>query len=373
MKVLTNVQDRPLAGINRVCTSLVAYLQASHTSATLVPVAVSSVGDTGAGWVPGQVCGARGWRAVVSESHQTLDGCTTLTEAFKRYGPLIRAYQEILVKEQPDLVLVSGTYYRSWCILQAARSLNIPYLVHYHGAVTKESGKDDAAQSIALLMERDFATESATQFIFPSRVAQEHARSVFGRDIVAHIVPNGVPSIFFNTSARRDARSLGFVLRWEPIKNTDFLKQFFIENETQQNPYTLHLVSDATKEDVPDLPHLVRHDPMDTPQLAQFFASVGAVLCPSLFETFGNVATEAAATGALALVSPTMGVAEVFKASGLERLVVPFTTPRATFQLLPGALVQDVTVQEREALRALVSNEVVYARIAAILQEAARH
>ena len=73
------------------------------------------------------------------------------------YEPVISAYQKAIKQENPDLILINGTFFMPWCLLIAAERENIPAVLHYHGVLTKEVSHWPALQrKIFLDMEKTF-------------------------------------------------------------------------------------------------------------------------------------------------------------------------------------------------------------------------
>lgn len=66
---------------------------------------------------------------------------------------------------------------------------------------------------------------------------------------------------------------------------------------------------------------------MDSYKLPNFYSKMDTIICPSHFETYGNVAQEAVASGTPALITQTMGVAETFRRFGLEKWIIDFSSP----------------------------------------------
>jgi glycogen synthase len=63
-------------------------------------------------------------------------------------------------------------------------------------------------------------------------------------------------------------------------------------------------------------------------ELLRFYSAQGLIICPSLFETFGNVPMEAVCMGIPMLVSENMGYADILKMSGLDNMLMSFDDPK---------------------------------------------
>lgn len=97
--------------------------------------------------------------------------------------------------------------------------------------------------------------------------------------------------------------------------------------------------------------------------LANLYAKLRVVICPSYFETYGNVAQEAVAAGTAALVSRNMGVAEVFEEVGLSRLVVDFDDMTSVFDAIRDRRRLTITKNEREKLHKKAGAKVVHEQL----------
>ncbi|HVZ75827.1 MAG TPA: glycosyltransferase family 4 protein [Candidatus Paceibacterota bacterium] len=377
MKIVTNVQMKKVGGLGRVFSQFASYVRRSGTPIEIIPLAIGSVADgpLSVSWEPYEVEGTVGWSARMSPNFykRALAQSRTLEDMRRAMAPLTEAYIRKLEEIQPDVVLINGTYFRPWCLLMAARALGIPAILHYHGSAEQESvGANASARQLARAIESDFADDGPC--IFPSELARvQAARSFPISSRQTHIIPNSVPDIFFNQASTREPQALGFVLRWEPVKNTEFLEALFERNEALDEPYRLRLISDLlpAQEAAIAKPHLSFLPPRDTADLAAFYASCGAVMCPSLFETFGNVAAEAVAAGTPALTGRNTGVAEVFQRVGLERLIADFTSPDDVFALVKAIIARGISDDERQRLREALSEDVIYKRLCEVVLRAA--
>jgi glycosyltransferase involved in cell wall biosynthesis len=307
---------------------------------------------------------------------EVLDGSDSLSDIRHCFGGLIDAYQEKLKEEKPDVVLVNGTYVVPWALMEAAHRLRLPVVHHYHGSLTKETEHWENEKHRRLMRELEASFDrSDTKFIFPSELTRRHVeRNVFGRGLYrkrAIVLGNPVPEEFFNAQRQATPNRVGFVGRWTRIKNPAFLKKLADFNKRQGRPLNIHVVTDDASRlrAVKVLNDSVNFSPtFDTPaQMAGFYADMGSVLCPSHFETYGNVAQEAVAVGTPALVSKNMGIAEIFKKVGLGHLVVDFNQMQSVFGMLRDG-VPEVSEESRRALREEVGAAVVHNKLLSYLK-----
>jgi len=91
--------------------------------------------------------------------------------------------------------------------------------------------------------------------------------------------------------------------------------------------------------------------PMDNRKLSNFYSKMDLIVCPSHFETYGNVAQEAIASGTPALITPTMGVAETFRRFGLDRWIIDFSSPARAAKAMEIALSETVDPLLRNDMR----------------------
>ncbi|MFZ2038348.1 MAG: glycosyltransferase family 4 protein [Minisyncoccia bacterium] len=343
MKILTNIQNKEMGGINRLMFSVLNYSQKNEKNIDFVLVRVDSrlekmsdtarfLGDESI--FMGYKCYDRSYsKEYFLDALEKADSVESLKVSLTE---LINFYKIVLKKEKPDLVYINGTYYRPWCLLQAAKDLKIKYLVHFHGSAYLEScGLDIKKRQIIGDMEADFYEENA-KFIFPSRLALEKSL-IFQKhpNLNYRIIFNALNEMHFINSKKisLNSRKIAFILRWEEIKNTDFVLRFAKYNSVQNNPYQLVVVTDKNKEYIlkTDIPYMEFLKPMPFEEIVNFYKQVDLVINPSHFETFGYVPAEAIACGTPALISEQQGVAEVFRKIGIDRLIVDFSNESKVF------------------------------------------
>lgn len=258
-----------------------------------------------------------------------------LRESFK---DVIESYARAIRRVKPDIILINGSYFLPWCLLQAAKSYPKASLcMHYHGILKKEviHWPNKIDRDLMLGMERDFDQKNIF-YIFPSTLSK-HAveREVFGHKITHGIVlPNPVSPEFFATTPRRKNNSIGVVSRWAKIKNIDHVISVAKCNARATLPVHINIISDLRlAKDTKPFNGLLRFKkPMANKKLAQFYRRQGVMISPSTFETYGNVAQEAIASGTPALVSSAMGIAETFHKIGLSDWVINFDSPAKTLK-----------------------------------------
>lgn len=109
---------------------------------------------------------------------------------------------------------------------------------------------------------------------------------------------------------------------------------------------------------------------VDNEQLSGFYSSMGVVISPSHFETYGNVAKEAVASGVPALVSSQMGVAETFKELGLNDWITDFRSVRDVYAKIREVSGQEVPSNVRMELQEKHSPEYIHGKMLGIIKSA---
>ncbi|UZE93606.1 MAG: glycosyltransferase family 4 protein [Candidatus Pacearchaeota archaeon] len=255
-------------------------------------------------------------------------GLRDINDLERRLKPTIKEIQEIMKDERIDVVLSEGTFYAPWMIYKASKNLNKPTIVNYAGILTKEeAGTPAPLLHLFKQIELDFDRPN-NFYVFPSKLTKREIEKIFRRKIKNSIViPNGVaPEFFKEECITKKKNSIGFVGRAHPIKNIEFLISLARALDKKSSNYHILAVSEIKKDkeirkkledrDIEIVPE------MSTYKLRQFFMKMTVIVCPSHFETYGNVSLEAIATGTPALVSENMGVSEIFRDLGLTNLVL---------------------------------------------------
>jgi glycosyltransferase involved in cell wall biosynthesis len=290
------------------------------------------------------------------------------------FRKIIDAYAKAIRRIQPDIILINGSYFLPWCLLQAAQEYGkATIFMHYHGILTKEVAHwpNAADRDLMLKMERSFDDEHIT-YIFPSHLSKRIVeREVFGHKISqSKVLANPVaPEFFVKPTQRKDTTSIGVVSRWSKIKNIDFVVSLAKRNARSKKPFTINIVSDLkSAKDMRPFSGLMRFNkPMANKRLARFYGRQGVIISPSIFETYGNVPQEAVASGTPALVNSKMGIAETFRKIGLSDWVIDFTSPAKTLKKARAVASAGVPQQAITALRDHYSSEKIFKQYTALL------
>ncbi|MEK7649866.1 MAG: glycosyltransferase family 4 protein [Patescibacteria group bacterium] len=379
MKILTNIRFYNVAGIAQSLSQFIAYIGHSRKNMRVIGVDIQR---------PGEARDDKRAFALkdshFSLRHRTIDfigigdaikQSHTLEDIKKLYEPIIAAYEQAIIKEQPDLVLLNGTYFLPWCLLQAANRQHKKTVLHYHGLLTKETENwFDHARNIFGAMERSFDRDDM-HYIFPSQLARQAVEAdVFGHTIKhATIIPNPVPMHFFTKPRalkKKRKKDIGLVSRWTKIKNPQFFASLAHHNKRHWDDMRFTSVTDLPTRHIvkTKFRNVITFQPaVSNKNLAAFYRSMDVIISPSHFETYGNVAQEAVASGTPALISANMGVAETFKSLGLEHLIVSFdsvaSVHRKIREISNQGIDPEVQYQMREMLNPSVLHEKLYTTI----------
>jgi Glycosyltransferase len=103
-------------------------------------------------------------------------------------------------------------------------------------------------------------------------------------------------------------------------------------------------------------------------ELARFYRMMDVIICPSHFETYGNIALEAAACGTPALISPNMGVAEQFRRFGMESNIISFKNTNNVFNKIKNAAEHRVGRELRAELRNNLGSDIIFKELISVFR-----
>ncbi len=371
MKILTNTQSVKVGGIAQATISFLQFLKKSNRSDITV-VGVDIVRKYSQSDKITNTRKTNGNTTIIAQDifcrklKDVLPEISTLQELENEYGAIVEFFKESIKREKPNLIVINGTYFIPWCLYLASKSFNIPTIIHYHGIITKETEHwDSSAHLLMKQMEQTF-DNSRLQYIFPSLLAKEVVeKEVFGHPIAqSAILPNAIPSHFFSLTAGGNARKVGIVGRWVHIKNFQFVKDFITYNKKNNNYFDISVITDM-KDVSPEDEKFLRKsvhllEGMSSADLGAFYADMGIILCPSHFESYGNVAQETIASGTPALIGNNMGVTETFRMLGLDDYIVDFSSVKDVYEKakkMSGLRVdKEIRLKMKQALSSRVVN-----------------
>ncbi len=296
---------------------------------------------------------------------------TNLQDVQKGYREPIKIIRNILRQTKPDVVLLSGTYYLPWLISVAAKKEKIPVVLWYSGVLTKETEHmRPKARRIFSWVEKAIV-KNATKMIFPSELCKKTVEELITKRKIrnGYVIPNPMASIFTDPSVVDDSqdRTIAAVGRDSKVKNFD--KFFDLERELQKRNWR-HTSSFVTNPDanLERMPKSIQVLPSMKPhELKQFYLNQGLIICPSTFETFGNVPMEAACLGVPVLVSEQMGCAEILKKVGLSNMVINFDDIGKVADRVEQLCDQEILPKQLNALKHLLDTSFVSEEIRKVL------
>lgn len=303
--------------------------------------------------------------------NKAIDSSKNLKDLEKKYRPIIKIIKEIFKKDRPDVVFLNGTYYIPWIISIAAYELKIPIVLRYAGVYSKETESFKAKpKKFFNDIEKSFQ-KRVSHFIFPSRLCFDLVeKEIVKKEIKnSFIVPNSfnIPEKeFVLKSVDRRIAAIG---RWDKIKN---FRNFFEIHKILQKEGWKHEASFVTgNSKIKNMPKTInRFTSMNHDELLEFYSSQGLIICPSLFETFGNVPMEAVCMGIPVLVSENMGCAEILKMAGLDNMVMSFKDTKKVAERVKELCGQQILPRQINNLRKILDPKVINSEIMSILRDA---
>jgi glycosyltransferase involved in cell wall biosynthesis len=211
--------------------------------------------------------------------------------------------------QRPDLVHVATEGPLGWSALQAAARLKLPvssdFRTNFH-AYSRHYGVAWLQRPIMVYL-RKFHNRTAFTMVPTEQLKIELGRAGFERLVV---VTRGVDTLLFDPARRSevlrrdwgdapDGRAALYVGRLAPEKNLGTLAAAFRAMRQVDPSLRLVIVGDgpARRELAEALPDAVFTGRRSGADLAAHYASADLFVFPSLTETFGNVTTEAMASG----------------------------------------------------------------------------
>jgi glycosyltransferase involved in cell wall biosynthesis len=376
MKILTGIKFAQTAGIAQVVLSFMDFIENSKGN-DLNIVAVNIINQEKNIKETSKKVSTKKTKTIslglsVPNIAEVVSNAKNLAEVEENYEGVISAYQTAIKKEKPDLVLVNGTYFMPWCLLLASERENIPVVLHYHGVLAKEvQNWGEKQRKIFLDMERCFDKKNIF-YIFPSKITKDVVeREVFKHKIKkSAIIPNPVSDYFFEEENKIEKRNIGIVSRWTGVKNVKFCKELADYNQKRGNKFVINIITDLDKNNkiYKDLSKLVKfHKPKTNKNLASFYRNMGVVISPSHFETYGNVAKEALASGTPAMVNSNMGVSETFNFLGLNDWIISFDSVKFVYDKIDGMIGETVNSEVRDKMKELYVPKKIFDRMVTIL------
>jgi len=304
-----------------------------------------------------------------------LEESKTLAEVKKAFKKPIQKIREILNQTRPDVVLLNGTYYMPWLISIAAEQEKIPIVLWYAGVLVKETSHLPTNLRKHYVAIEKSLVKRADKIIFPSLLCKKTvAKEVLETNIDnGYIIPNPVANTFIEPVAIDYSveKRIAAVGRYSKIKNFD--KFFDVHRELTRRHWghSSSFVTNTTK--IKKIPRNIDVlPPMTAEGLKKFYLSQGLIICPSTFETFGNVPMEAVCMGIPVLVSENMGCTEILRKVGLENMIMSFNNTKLVADRVQELCGQSILPKQLNALKRILDNSFVSEQIRAVIYQAAR-
>jgi len=381
MKILTNARFTKIAGIAQALSSFLNFVQESDKEKTnVVGVDIVQKERNEQSFATETIEEGKFKKITtkidIPKLSDAVEASANIEEFKSKFGEVIEGYKKAIESESPDIILINGTFYAPWCLLLASKQTKIPTVLHYHGSISKETSHfKEKSRSLMLEMEKTFDSGS-TFYIFPSNLTKETVeKEVFGHAVNSSaVLPNAIPLHFFDAKAqvnKANKKKVGMVGRWTRVKNPEFFKRLALYNQKKGGRFSIHAVTDLKRnsEDKQMLNGLVKfRRPVENEFMAKFYQEMGSIICPSHFETYGNVAQEALACGTPALVGANMGVSETFQNLGLNNWIIDFNSLPAVYKKMEEVSGEVVPTEVRDKMREMYSPAAVHGQMLNILK-----
>jgi len=287
-----------------------------------------------------------------SAGHMLVPGLPIPGYSGLRFGmPMVEKLRQAWKKDRPDVVHIATEGPLGWAALKVARNMGIPVTSSFHTnfhRYCKHYGMS-WLRGVVTRHLRQFHNQSALTMVpndtLRQMLLQENYRNVA-------VLGRGVDSSLFSPARRSPALraewglapydlAVIYVGRLAAEKNLALVIKAF-DAIQKVNP-TARMVWVGSGPEARKLmrryPQHIFCGPKSGEELAEHYASGDVFLFPSMTETFGNVLTEAMASG-LAVVAYDYAAAEIFIQPGVNGVRVPFGDS-AAFMQAATALVAD--------------------------------
>lgn len=370
MKILTNIRFYRVAGIAQTLLSWLDYIKRHEKNINVVGVDIHKRGEPRSK-IPPRL-GRMFTLASPTISYKKLDEVVrrarSVDDIRLAYQDVINAYADLISETKPDAILINGTFVLPWCLFLAAQKFSIPTVLHYHGILSREVPHwPPERQALVRDMEKLLYADNV-KYVFPSVLAKNEVENkIWQRSATGSLIlRNPILESFFNEREVGRRNDIGLVTRWTAVKNFKFIEALARYNRVHGRLWRINIVTDLKRNARPrqKLRALVKFkNTMENKSLPRFYRKMKVVLCPSLFETYGNVAQEALACGTPALVNKNMGVSELYQELGLEKWIINFDSPEAVMAKIQEASQARVEPAVEDKLKILCQAEKIYGEL----------
>ena len=240
--------------------------------------------------------------------------------------------------KRPDLVHIATEGPLGWSALSAAQKLRLPVSTDFHTnfhSYSKHYGAGWLRRPILAYL-RKFHNKAAVTLV-PTESLRLELQAHGYRNV--EVVSRGVDTVLFNPSkrdmalreswaAQPDTQVVVYVGRVAPEKNLPLVFEAYTAMHRVNQNTRLVIVGDGPERAAlqTKYPEVIFCGMRSGEDLARHYASGDVFLFPSMTETFGNVTTEAMASG-LAVVAYQYAAAEALIRHGENGMIAPYDDP----------------------------------------------
>ncbi len=271
-----------------------------------------------------------------------------LEEARAALAPLVR-------DARGDVLVLHGFSLANWLLFDAARSQGVPCVVARHGFWYKEIGSALPPAVIRRMeeMERESLAGAACNVFLNAwsvgKMEERHPGILGDRTAVIPLPYD--PAFADPAPVSATANRIGFVARWDPIKNIPLVRAF-AEAYPSYDVVALTRVGGRRpleQEEEPFARAVRVLPPVEPSELRSFYASCAALILPSHFDVNPTVVMEAALQGRATVITDGVGWADLYRAHGMDALItepnadaLAAAVKEAVARPLPASFVNDI-------------------------------
>lgn len=265
----------------------------------------------------------------------------------KETSKKINLVAKIIKSFHPDVVFLNGFSVINWYLLKAAAQLKLPIVTVHQGLWFKEieaiKGVSKSAVSLLRNMEKEIP-KLTTKEVFFNRMSYREYSSLLAKVSSKKLTFINLPyhPAYLNkkllTPPKGQKVKIGFVGRWDPIKNPEMVLRLAREAKKRKLPWEFYAVTKLVKSR-----HLrfmqrsfskyVRILPQtDARGLKKFYQAMNLLILPSRFDVSPNVVMEAALQNRGTIISKNVGWTDLYKQTGMGAWIDDFKNPDNTIK-----------------------------------------
>lgn len=254
---------------------------------------------------------------------------------------------KVLQGFSPDLVFLNGFSVSNWYLLKAAQRLNIPVVSVHHGLWFKDieayGNVSPSAIKLTREMEKEI-TKISTKEIFLSKFSKQiyEENLIKTRKGSVEYIPLPYNTVFTNRSLparpKHKILKIGFVGRWDPIKNHEAFLRLSQEAKQQGLNWQFYSVTMITKAKslqsiTEKYKKYIKVIPqMQASQLKKFYQSMNLLVLPSKFDVSPTVVMESLLQNRGVIISPNTGWTSLYKKFKINLWIDDFKDAKKTIK-----------------------------------------